>query len=44
MHVLVRVGVVQRQPGRSERRELRADLCGQLAANPRTDEVVHAKT
>ena len=44
MHVLVRIGVVQRQPRRSERRELRADLGGELAANTRTGEVVHAKT
>ena len=40
MHVLVCVGVVQRQPGGGEGGELRADLGGELAAHARAEEVV----
>ena len=44
MHMLVRISVMQHEPGRSERGELRADLGGELAANARPGEVAHAKT
>ena len=43
MHMLVRIGVVQRQPGGGEGGELRADLGGELAADARTGEVVDAE-
>ena len=41
MHVLVRVGMAEPQPGRGEGGELRPDLRRQLAAHARAEEIVH---
>ena len=44
VHVLVRIGMVERQPGGGERRELCADFRGELPADARAEEVVHAES
>ncbi len=43
VHVLVRVGVVERQAGRGEGRELGADLGRELPADARPEEVAQAQ-
>ena len=41
VHVLVRVGMVEREPGGGESGELGADFGGKLPANTRTEEIIN---